>query len=624
LTASANLATVLGKVDPPVGPVDLLGLEHEYQLIADGEALDFRDLIHALPIPGRRLDPGDANAYRCSSGLAITADDEDAEVASPPLPLTTDFTQSLRDWAIAGRSLLDRLLPANVVVEGYSTHLSAAVPDGDLDAVVDLFAATFAPAVMLVVDRMSSHGIFVRPRPSRLELCGEYVNGERLRAAAALFAGGARACALAVACRDSGVLPQSLAVRPLVALGRCGLELDRNVTFGFDLYAEGRAARLPLRGGGTISGQRYLEEAWRSARCALAPHASPRDLDAAEKVVAGSSPLGIEANGDHHISAGRPLPPSPYGDLLEPRERDEFAVEAMVATWDFTVFSIRGAMRTGHACVPRTDLPQFLASLDAGELDDVFTAFLRTPSAGRTLAAFAQTQDPGLWDDVGEPTGLLPSERNPGSGADQPGAAVKAARSPFAARVPRVAGAPPSAPAAGASVQPSTGAPSTGGPPTSGARYAKPPVTGFPRQRAPQFAVPPPLPRPPPEPSGASGPGRRRAVVVVVVALVVLAGVALALVLAGGSVKRGRTGTSTSTTAVSPETTIPTSEAPGTAPVQTHAPTSRLPTSARTNPLPITRGTTPPPATTSPPRTTIPPTTPHTAPVTTTRTTLRP
>jgi len=59
-----------------------VGLEHEYSLSVAGEPLDFRELIHGLAIPGRRLDPGDLNAYRCPSGLVITCDATDAEVVS--------------------------------------------------------------------------------------------------------------------------------------------------------------------------------------------------------------------------------------------------------------------------------------------------------------------------------------------------------------------------------------------------------------------------------------------------------------------------------------------------------------------------------------------------------------
>ena len=82
----------------------LIGLEHEYRLIKDGAALDFRGLIHELRVPGRRLDPGDANAYRLPSGLALTCDDAEAEIASPPLATSPGFTAAIAGWATAGRS----------------------------------------------------------------------------------------------------------------------------------------------------------------------------------------------------------------------------------------------------------------------------------------------------------------------------------------------------------------------------------------------------------------------------------------------------------------------------------------------------------------------------------------
>jgi hypothetical protein len=38
--------------------VSLVGLEHEYQLRRDGQAVDFRDLIHGLPVPRPAAGPG--------------------------------------------------------------------------------------------------------------------------------------------------------------------------------------------------------------------------------------------------------------------------------------------------------------------------------------------------------------------------------------------------------------------------------------------------------------------------------------------------------------------------------------------------------------------------------------
>ena len=74
------LATALGPRPPDRGPASIVGLEHEYSLSSNGERVDFRTLIHGLSLGGRRLDPGDANAYRLPSGLVLTCDAEDAEV----------------------------------------------------------------------------------------------------------------------------------------------------------------------------------------------------------------------------------------------------------------------------------------------------------------------------------------------------------------------------------------------------------------------------------------------------------------------------------------------------------------------------------------------------------------
>src|SRR5947199_10049756 len=126
-TTTDAFAAALGPVESALAPVGLVGLEHEYQLSSNGYTLDFRDLIHDLAVPGLRLDPGDTNAYRCTSGLAVTADDEEAEVASPPLPLAADFTEQLQDWASAGRALRDDILPSSITLDGYSSHPGPAV-----------------------------------------------------------------------------------------------------------------------------------------------------------------------------------------------------------------------------------------------------------------------------------------------------------------------------------------------------------------------------------------------------------------------------------------------------------------------------------------------------------------
>ncbi len=173
----SGLATALGSRPAAPGPASLVGLEHEYALTSGGERLDFRQVIRGLDLPGRRLDPGDANAYRCRSGLVITCDDEEAEVVSPPVPVRPGFTADIADWAVRGADELRRVLPAGVAARGFSTHLSASMPPRLVGPLCALFAETFAPALMLVLDRADSHGLFLRPRPGRVELCGEFATG---------------------------------------------------------------------------------------------------------------------------------------------------------------------------------------------------------------------------------------------------------------------------------------------------------------------------------------------------------------------------------------------------------------------------------------------------------------
>ncbi|MEA2901036.1 MAG: hypothetical protein QOH36_923 [Actinomycetota bacterium] len=410
------LAAALGPRPPDHGVASFVGLEHEYTLTRGGQRVDFRRLIHGLPVPGRRLDPGDANAFRCSSGLVVTCDVEEAEVVSPPVPVAPGFAAAITDWGRWGRDELRRLLPDDVVATGFSTHLSASMPTRLVGAVCALFTRTFAPALMLVLDRPDSHGVFVRPRPGRVELCGEFATGSRLGAAAVLVAGGTRACAAALAPGPDGGrgLPPTLAVAARPATGRPGLFVGRRLAFGFDLYAGGRQASIPLAAGGVIAAQVYVEQAWLAAGLALGDDAAPADLDAGDRMVAGAGPLGIETTGDDGPTPPAPSPRSPFGDLLERRARPEFTVAAIAATWDFTVFRVDDGRRLAYACVPTPWLGSFLGLLDAGRLD----AALMDPPTGSVLSTHDQTSVPGLWRDAVIGPDLLPYERTAAAAAD--------------------------------------------------------------------------------------------------------------------------------------------------------------------------------------------------------------
>ena len=179
-------------------------------------------------------------------------------------------------------------------LDGYSAHFSAAMPAELNDRACRLYAETFAADLMLLMDRIDSPGLLVRPRPGRIELCGEFIENEPLAAAAALVAGTTRACAAAVRRQGArAALPPRLDVRLARAVHRYGWYVDRRA-FGTDLHAASRRALLPRAAGGTIRAQSHLELAWAAARQALADDAAASDLQAAEAMVTGSLPLPAE------------------------------------------------------------------------------------------------------------------------------------------------------------------------------------------------------------------------------------------------------------------------------------------------------------------------------------------
>jgi hypothetical protein len=134
---------------------------------------------------------------------------------------------------------------------------------------------------MLLVDRVDSPGLIIRPRPGRLELCGEFVDGPWLRAAAVYAAASVLACHQAVrGDRSLAALPAQLEVGTRPASTRAGWWVD-HTAFGTDLLHGGRSTRLRRCDGRRIRAQAQLEAAWSCARTALGTRVAPEDLAAA-------------------------------------------------------------------------------------------------------------------------------------------------------------------------------------------------------------------------------------------------------------------------------------------------------------------------------------------------------
>ena len=409
--ACERFASALANCRDPRHSGAFVGVEHEYRILdADGRAVDFRDLVHGLPVRGRRLDPGDLNAYRLDSGLALTADEREAEVVTPPVRVRRGFSSEVVAFTDEGRRTLEALLPAGLRLAGYSTHINVAVPAGNLDAIARRYALTFGPAFAAIAEREDSLGIYVRPRPGRLELCCDFIEGTQLAAAVRFAVGTVRATVEAMAQGRESRLPPPLAASLLPGRERFGYRLHRHAAFGFDVYAAGRTAVLPLAAGGATTLGERVADSRRIARSWVRP------LTCALPALAADSCRG----------------PRAY-------QRPGFHVEPVIATWDFTVYRLSG-VRSAFATVPRRAMARFEHELRAGALDGSLAAFLAAPPSGRLLASHAQAVQPGLHDELASnPLDLLPAEYGHGH---EPAAARPGKSAPTGARPGKARGTP--------------------------------------------------------------------------------------------------------------------------------------------------------------------------------------
>ena len=160
---SRVLAAVVDGPTPVGAGADMVGLEHEYRVLDGSTQVDFRSLIGRLRLGRPNLDPGDPNAYRLRSGAMITSDGAEAEIALPPTPLSAGFAAAMAARAAGEEAALAQLLPRRYRLEGCSTHISVAVADSQTHEVAALYARTFAPAMMLMLDGPDSPGSWSGP-----------------------------------------------------------------------------------------------------------------------------------------------------------------------------------------------------------------------------------------------------------------------------------------------------------------------------------------------------------------------------------------------------------------------------------------------------------------------------
>jgi hypothetical protein len=371
-----------------------VGVEHELRVWAGPVQLDFRQVLPEIAGHLRSLDPGDPRARRLPSGVVLTADGREAELATPPIA-----------WDAAAPRLLDELLAAERSelagrvgeaagadrLTGFSTHVNLSVPD---DRVVDVgrrFARYGGLATALVAEPASGSGLLVRPRRGRLEIGGEYAEGEHL-VALVTFVGAVVAALLADA-RPPDV-PE-----PVTAPAR--------EKFGWYLPVEGPYADLLTS---PVPDRDLLAAAWEWARPWCLLHGlDPTPID---RLVTGA-PLRFQDRGPADVCTTRPHRDVPTLDLPDtgPRRRPGgVEAETVWLTWAHAVWELSDGDRRVYAVLPRDEEGDFLARLDDGAYDDVVRRELARRRGRKRLVVHADIGRRTWWHEV-RPGALVPAER---------------------------------------------------------------------------------------------------------------------------------------------------------------------------------------------------------------------
>lgn len=384
----------------------VIGVEHEFGVFEDGKQIDFSERIHDLQIPGSTLHPTNKDMFFTADGFAVIADGVVAEVATPPVTVEPSSVTSVATWAESARLELLRMTPG-LDMYGGSTHIS--ISTGPNDRLSTLYARTFAAALMLLMDQPTSPGMLIRPRPGRLELCGEFVVGASL-ADAALFALGSVAAVEAHIEGTRDALPDFLDVTLERGRRRYGWYVDREA-FGSDLYERGRDTKLRLADGSLMKGQDFLEACWDRARSYAARVATPKELNNLDRVIDGRDPLPMEAGSFGEVPKNPDRQVHDIGAAVSVLRTPIHSLTPAAATWDWVAWEVSNKTDSIVATVPRPLISRFIQQTTAGRLDDSFGIAIAANAQLAALQTVDQTASAGLFSAIKTGPALLPVDR---------------------------------------------------------------------------------------------------------------------------------------------------------------------------------------------------------------------
>lgn len=381
------------------------GIEQELVIRRGAEVIDFAAFARTHPLPGIRIDPDDPHAHRQAAGGVITVDGAEAEIATEPQTLGPNFTVGLSTSLQGLRSGLNAVLTdaGEMSAQGVSTHLNVEIEDSLVVGAAQRFAARHSAAMMLLLDRVTSPGLLVRPRRGRLELGGEYAVGKQLTAATVFATAAALDCE-----RSRHVRPRA---QPTLqqARARFGWYIDRK-SFGPDLYRDGRCARL-----GRLTGQDLLDWSWSRSRPQVARLVAEHELHAVDDVVAGRHPLPCEQPDAEKDDRAATKPQAT--NLTVERVLGPVTIRPVLASWDHVAFAVTGGSGVRYVAMPESSVAEWLSAFESGQLTGWCLHLLTKPVASLPVLVNADNVGPGrAFGAIAKGVTLSPQERQPFTG----------------------------------------------------------------------------------------------------------------------------------------------------------------------------------------------------------------
>ena len=384
----------------------LLGVEHEYRVLDEhARRLGAAPMLRARGgTRGRRIDPGDANAWRTADSSVLTVDGDEAEMASPLLHYDADLGRALSVATRNGTSALaDIASPFRLV--GYSTHLSASTAamrcrggEASRDPAQRLLHS-FGPMLALLAEPRQGGGILVRPRHHRIEVCTEHLVGLDLIALAVVF--GAAVAAIESTSLRGPVEALSLDLVAQPSIHRFGWFLDPDTSLGH-WYHKGRATPVRTMTGQVTTLGNHMQAVWELLRPLAASATSDELVRLVDERVQGAAMLPCERD----VIVDEMDDDFEFRNVLGPHRFGRVSLECLAVTWTAAVFSVTDGMRTSLLTVPTAQLSSFL---DQCEVDGSLPAVL---SRQRRIRASVDTRRPRAQRRV-DPSSLVPRERLP-------------------------------------------------------------------------------------------------------------------------------------------------------------------------------------------------------------------